>query len=125
MSVSIVTGSSDSPQVYRDLALTNTVVGVYGSMCELTGWNIINNNSSTVYVKFFEGTSGTITLGTTVPVKVLQIPANTTIYLEHNKTRPQYYFKTAPSIVCVTGLADTNTTAPSTAIYTEIFYTKT
>jgi hypothetical protein len=123
MSTTLTTGGYNAPKVYLDTALTNTVVGATIAPCNLTGWNIINANTSDVYVKFFDVSSGTVTLGTTQPVKTLLVPSSSTIYLEHNKEISQYYFSTALSLVCVTGLAVSNTTAPTTAIYIETYYT--
>lgn len=125
MSQSIVMGSTDSPDKYRDNALTNVAVGVYGSPCELTGWNIINPNTSDVYVKFYNGTSGTVTVGTTTPEMTLFVPPSASVVLEHRKGSGQHYFRTAMTVACVTGLADSNSTAPTTAIYCEILYEKT
>lgn len=122
MSASTITGSSKSPNVYQDTTLTNVVVGVSSSACELTGWNIINNDAASVYIKFFQGTSGSITLGTTIPFKILQVPAQTTVYLEHDKERGQGYFTEGMSIVSVAGLATSNSSAPGTATYIEIYF---
>lgn len=122
MSQTLNTGAQDDPNVYRDTALTNVAVGIT-TPCNLTGWNIINTNSSDVYVKCFDASSGSVTVGTTTVVKTLLVPANSTVFQEHIKNNSQYYFATALSLACVTGLADSNTTAPTTAIYIEIFYT--
>ncbi len=125
MSITTITGAYNSPNIYRDLALTNVVVGVSNSACELTGWNIINNDSASVYVKFYNGTSGSIVLGTSVPIKTLQVPAQTTVYLEHNKELGQGYFPAGLSIASVAGLADSNTTVPGTVTYIETYYRNT
>lgn len=127
MSQHLDTSGSNSPRVYRDTALTNVPVGIASSgitHIQLTGWNIINPNTSDVYVKFYDASSGTVTVGSTTVVKTLLIPANSTVYQEHNKDNTQYSFIGGMSFACVTGLADSSTTAPTTAIYAEIFFNK-
>ena len=123
MSTTLTTGGFNSPKVYRDTTFTNVVVGVSSASSELTGWNIINNDTASVYVKFFDvASSGTVTLGTTAPVKVLQVPANSTVYMEHRFRESQYYFQNGISAVSVSGLADSSTVAPGTATYIEVYY---
>lgn len=123
MSTSLSTGGSDAPKIYRDTALTNVVVGIATQQSDLIGWNIINPNSSTIYVKFYDvASSGTVTAGVTEPVKVLMVPANSTVYMEYNRHQSQYYFVNGICAISVTGLADSNTTAPTTATYVEIYY---
>lgn len=123
MSRTLSNGGTDAPKTYRDTALTNTVVGISTQSSDLIGWNIINLDSSTVYVKFYDiASSGSVTLGTTEPVKVLLVPSNSTVYMEYNKFQSQYYFKNGICAVSVTGIADSSTTAPTTATYVEIYY---
>jgi hypothetical protein len=123
MSTALNTRGTDSPKVYRDTAFTNVVIGATGSPADLMGWNIINNDTAAVYVKFFDvASSGTVTLGTTLPVKVLMVPAQTTVYMEYKKDQSQYYFASGIAAASVAGLADSNTTAPATATYIEIYY---
>jgi hypothetical protein len=123
MSVNLTNNSGNSSNIYRDTGLTNVVVTVSDSASELRGWNIINPNSSDVYVKFCDvATSGTTTIGTTAVVKTLHIPANGSVYLENNVHSSQQFFSLGMQIYCVTGLADSNTTAPTTAIHCEINY---
>jgi len=123
MATSTINGGTQSPYIYRDTALTNTAVTAYNGVSELRGWNITNPNSSEVYVKFYDTTS-TVTVGTTAIVKTLYIPANGTVYLEFRKDSAEISFQSALKLACVTTLADSGSTAPSTAVYCEIFYTK-
>jgi len=115
-------GSTNAPLVYRDTAVTNTAAAVTNRETELMGWNIINPNSTDVYVKFVDASSGTITVGTTAVVRTLLVPANTTIYQNSVTGSPQLYFTTGMSVYAVTALADSNTTAPSTAVHLCIMY---
>lgn len=122
MSTSLNTGGSNDPKVYKDTTLTNVAVSASSSACELTGWNFINTNSSDVYVNFCDVSSGTTVVGTSAVVKKLLIPAQSTVVLEHNRMNPQYYFQNSLTLYAVTGVADTNTTAPTTGIYCEIYF---
>lgn len=122
MSVTITPGSTDSPLVYKDKGLRNVVVGASNVPTELCGWRITNPNSTEVYVKFFNGSSGSITLGTTEPVKEFLVPALGETFLESNQSNPQLYFSTALSLVAVTGLASSSTGAPVLSVDVEIYY---
>ena len=109
---------------YRNTALTGTVVNIPTNGIVPTGgyvvkgWNIINTaNTTDVYVKFYNNVASSVTLGTTTPVLTLHVPANGSVFLEANKNNDIRNFDTGMSVVCVTGLADSSTTAPSTAIH--------
>ena len=122
MAQTTIKGSDNAPYIFRDTALTATVASGTTVPCELTGWNIINPNSTDVYVKFCNSAGATI--GTTAVSKTLLVPANASIYMEHNKNASQKYFGTAMMVYCCTTLADSGSTAPTTALYIELFYKK-
>ena len=124
MSTTITTRSSNSPDTYKDKALSNTVVGATSVPTELCGWRIINPNSTTCYVKFYNGSSGDITLGVTEPIKEFLVASGSEIFLESDKDNPQMYFQDAMSIVAVTGLATSSTGKPILALDVEIYYYK-
>lgn len=115
-------GTTDAPAIYRDSVVTNVAVSGCNTACELTGWNIINTNTTDVYLKFSDVASGTTTIGTTAVVKTLLVPASTTIYMEHVSGTAQQYFNISMTCYCVTGFADSNSTAPTTGLYVELFY---
>lgn len=123
MAASTIAGDFINPDVYRDTALTSTAVYATTVPATLTGWNIINPNSADVYVKFCDRASGVI-VGTTAIVRTLLIPGASTVYLEHNKISGQGAFSKGISLFCTTLIADTDTTAPGTAIQLCIFYKK-
>lgn len=124
MATTITPRSSDSPSVYKDKALTNVVVGVSPDAAELCGWRIINPNSTEAYVKFFNGSSGTVVLGTTEPIKEFLVAPLSEIFLASNKRNPQLYFETAMSVVAVAGLATSSTGKPILGLDVEIYYYK-
>lgn len=125
--VTAINNSTTPPdyQRYRNTALSNTdvdvaVAGVSGLY--VRGFNIINPNSSDVYIKFYNSTAASTTVGTTVPVLSLMVPANGSIFEPFENNKIIALFTTALSIACVTGLADASTTAPTTPIHISLQY---
>lgn len=125
MSQTIDNGSTNAPRIYRDTTLTNVAVSASILPVELTGYTFTNPNSSDVYIKFYNASSGTTTVGTTTVVRTIHVPRNTTVFQEHRKNQSLQYFSSALTVAATTGLADSSTTAPATGVYAEIYYTKT
>lgn len=104
---------------YRNTALSNTAVTVKGSAGSVMGWNVLNINTTAVYIKFYNSASPTV--GTTTPLLTIGVPPGdgTTpgmVFLEPSLI-PVEVFSTAISVACVTGMADNSTTAPATVIH--------
>lgn len=126
MAQTLNTGGYDSPIVYKDKSVTNSVICVSSVPCELTGWRITNPNSSTAYFKFFDSaTTGGVTLGTTEPCKEFSVPALGEIFVSHVKGTSQYYFSLGMCIVAVTGLATSSTGTPILPMDVEIYRSRT
>lgn len=111
---------------YRNTALSSTDVAIKGSACNLYGFTLINVNVVPVYVKFYNGTAASVTVGTTVPVAIIEVPAGdgTTpgcVVLAPGSVSYRFV-STGLVVAAVTGLADNSTAAPSTAIYAEALY---
>lgn len=113
------------PFWWRNTELENTPVTIHNGEVKLLGWNIINPNTTEVYVKFWDAHDDDVVLGTTVPILTLFIPGNSTVYLEGNFNAPQRELSTALSCAVVTGIGDSSTTDPATSIYIEILYAPT
>ena len=110
---------------YRNTALSSTdvqavVCGTGGF--NIRGFNIINPNSSDVYVKFYDALAANVTVGTTTPILTLLVPANGSVFEPFESQKVVAFFNTAITLAAVTGLADSSTTAPSTAIHVSIQY---
>lgn len=107
----------------------NVRAGIYQISSEgsdVSGWNIINPNSSPVYLKFVDATSsGTITIGSSVIEKTLLIPALTTVIESSNVTTQtsQCAFDRGINFFVTTLLPDNDTSTPLLACMVEIFYT--
>ncbi len=111
---------------YRNTALTATKAVIKASSCNLYGFNLVNSNTVPIYVKFYNGTSASVTVGTTVPTAVIEIPAG-------DGTTPgcvvlapgsiSYRFVSMGLVVAaVTGLADASIETPTTPVYCEALY---
>ena len=105
----------------RNTALTNTPIQIKASAGQTRGWNLINLNTIAVYVKFYDALAANVAVGTTAIIRTLAVPSNGVFFLE---TQPvtQDDFATAISIACVTGLADSNTIAPTIPIHAAVRY---
>ena len=111
---------------YRNTALSSTPQQVKASGATLLGWNFINSNTVTVYVKLYDALLANVTVGTTTPVKTIAIPpgdgTNPGIFYMAIQGYPQELITTGLTIACVTGLADSSTAAPATAIHASLRY---
>src|SRR5258705_2998640 len=112
-----------SPNVYRDDNLRTSVVTVNSEPADLYGWNIINPNSTAVYIKFYD-TTGIVTIGTTAVVKTLLIPGTSTVVLGTSTARgkSQMVVNTGLKMAVTTEMQDSGTTEPTLAVYSEIYY---
>lgn len=111
---------------YRNTALSSTDVAIKASTANLYGFTLTNVNTTAVYVKFYNGTTATVVVGTTAPAAVVMVPAGdgTTpgeVLLAPGSV-PWLFVNFGLTVAAVTGLADNSTAAPSTAIYIEAQY---
>lgn len=111
---------------YRNTALSNNPSAVKATAGSVMGWNFINPNTVPVYVKFYNLTSGSVTVGTSAVVLTIMVPPGDGVthgmFFQEPDLVPVEVFSTAISIVCVTGLADNSITAPSTPIHVSVRY---
>lgn len=109
---------------YRNTALAATKQAAATAACALFGVTLINPNTVTVYLKLYDAAVGDVTVGTTTPAVVYAVPAgNGTTpgqFLLTPEAVAAEYFSTAITVAAVLELADSGTTAPSTAIYARI-----
>jgi len=104
----------------RKKDLSNTAFAIKGSAGNLLGWSIINPNASAVYVKFYDKVAGSVVVATDEPLLTLMVKANDAIYQEANSVQRE--FTTAMSMRVTTVLADTDNTAPGTAVQINVKY---
>lgn len=110
-----------SPTWVPIASLGSTKQAISTVASNLAAWNLINPNASAVYVKFYNASLASTTVGTTTPFHTLMVPASGSVVFQ-SPTNSFKQFSTAITIACVTGLADNDTTAPSTAIRADIGY---
>lgn len=109
--------------ISRDIDLDNsTLTVVKASAGMLYGMSITNTSTATVYVKFYNATSGT--LGTGTPVITIGIPGNSTDDTLFSQMFPMgVEFSTGICVGAGTGVADADNTDPGTnAVVANIFY---
>jgi hypothetical protein len=124
----VLSGSSSTSNgvsYYRQTALSSTALQIKSSSGNFIGYSAVNQNTVPVYVKFYDNAAPTV--GTTIPVHVVMIPAS-------NGTTPgardgalvdmlhPRFFTNAIYVVATGALADTDTSTPSSAIYFEGTY---
>lgn len=122
---SIILAAESGYLTYRNTVLTNAAVQVKASGGSIMGWNFINVNPVTVYVKFYNLASN-VTVGNSPILLTQAVPggsaSNPGINFLEAGLIPQEVFSAGISIACVTGLADSSNTAPTTPIHASVRY---
>jgi hypothetical protein len=91
---------------FNDIALTATVVSETTGPGELVGVNLYNPNAAVIFVQFFDvapDNLASITLGTTLPLFWLPVPAGANFHGELATVNPNF----------VNGIAMAATTTPT------------
>lgn len=96
-------------------SVTNSPTSIKGSAGQLYGWYIYNPNATVAYVQIFD--SGSISLGTTVPVLSLGIPpgAGANVFSDTG-------FPFTNNIAYAVTTTRTGSTAPSSSVDTNFFF---
>lgn len=105
---------------FRSLTVNSTAQAVKASGGNLYGWNIINRDAVTIYVKIYNVAAASVNPASDVPIRTLQVAANGSV-VELN-TVPWNVNSTAIAVRAVTEATDTGTTAPATLPIIEILY---
>ena len=110
--------------IARDIDLDNgTLTVVKASAGQVYGWDITNTTTATVFVKFYDATSGT--LGTGTPVLTIAIPGNASDDTLHTKNfgGQGLTFATGICVGAGTGVADADNTDPgANGVVANIYY---
>jgi hypothetical protein len=116
--------TSGGLSIARDIDLDNsTLTVVKAAAGQLYGWHITNTSTATVFVKFYNATSGT--LGTGTPVLTIGIPGNATddTLAIANMGDHGIAFSTGICVGAGTGVADADNTDPgANAVVANIYY---
>ena len=109
--------------ISRDIDLDNsTLTVVKNAPGQLYGWDITNTTTATVFVKFYDATSGT--LGTGTPVMTVAIPGNASDDTLSSKSMAYgIIFATGICVGAGTGVADADNTDPgANGVVANIYY---
>lgn len=117
---------------YQKWNLTGTPQQVFSGNANLNKISVINTNTNTVYVKFYDFApyySGTVHVTapsyTVTPKYVLQCYPNSQIFTDVINSPSQktvWTFTAGVSVKAVEGFAPTNTVSPSDSVYIDIEY---
>ena len=105
----------------RETALSATPWIIASRDVDLYGWTIINPNTSMVYVKVFA--TSTPTVGETAPVTVIPVPGGNASNAGFSIKEPERIYRFCDggmAIAVVTGLLDSDNTAPASDVYCEL-----
>lgn len=105
---------------YKNIDLGATKQEIKATQGNIYGWHLYNAAATTRFFKFVYQPAANVTVGTTVPSLPIPIPAGAAA----NVAFPDgINFRNGLTVYCVTGVADNNTTAPSTNdCQIELFY---
>lgn len=121
VSVAPLTAFGPGADVFRSLDLDETEEAVKTSAGTVFGWNITNTAGSTRYVKLYNATVASVSVGTTAPRQTLVVAAGATITMTPGSVG--IYYGTAITAAATTGLADNDTGAPgANEVVCEIYF---
>jgi hypothetical protein len=111
--------------IFRSLDIDETEEDVKTSAGTVYGMWVTNTATSTRFVKFYNATAASVTVGTTTPVITIGIPGNTSDDVSGNfgPGGMGIGFATAISVAATTAAADNDTGAPSAGdVIINVFY---
>lgn len=106
--------------VFRTIDLDETEEEVKATAGQVYGYYFYNAANALRYLKIYNGTAASVTVGTTTPVLTLPLPATSA---GHISFPVPVAFSTAICVAATTGLADNDTGAPSANdVILNVFY---
>lgn len=112
--VRVLPVAADGCSVHRSIDIDESEEEVKGTAGTVYGVWFSNMATSTRFLKFYNATAANVTVGTTTPVLTLAMPGNTSDDVSGVFSLPQgIKFDTAISVAATTGIADSDTGAPS------------
>jgi len=122
--VRVLPVAADGCSLFRSIDLDETEEEVKGTAGTLYGVMFSNMATSTRFLKFYNATAASVTVGTTTPVMTLALPGNTSDDISGVFSIPQgIAFGTAITVAATTGIADNDTGAPSANdVIVNVFY---
>jgi hypothetical protein len=111
--VRVLPVAADGCSIFRSIDLDETEEEVKGTAGTVYGIIFSNLATATRFLKFYNATAASVTVGTTTPVLTIPLPGNATDDISGFHSIPQgIKFDTAITVAATTGLADNDTGAP-------------
>jgi len=107
--VAIRPETSNGLTIFRSIDLDETEEEAKGTAGQVYGWYIYNTASSVRFVKLYNATAASVSVGTTTPVMTIPIPPTSGANVEFTNG---IAFSTAITAAATTGVADSDTGAP-------------
>lgn len=122
--VQVIGQAANGCSIFRSLDLDESEEEVKASAGTVYGVWFSNMATSTRFLKFYNATAASVTVGTTTPVLTLALPGNTSDDISGVFSIPQGIgFSTAITVAATTAIADNDTGAPSANdVIVNIFY---
>lgn len=117
--------SAGGLSIFRSLDLDESEEEVSSTACSVYGAWVTNTATATRWLKFYNATAASVSVGTTTPVITIGIPGNTSDDISANfgPGGMGVSFGTALSVAATTGVADSDTGAPAANdVIVNIFY---
>lgn len=117
--VEIHPGSSGTVSVFRSLDLDETEEAVKTTAGTVHGFILQNLSTAARYVKFYDGGTTAVAVGTTTAVATFALEGSMSIAMQI----PPLPFATAITVAATVGLLDSNASAPGTnEVLCTVFY---
>lgn len=110
--------------IYRNIDVDEVDVTVKASAGQIYGLWFTNTAVATRFLKFYNATTANVVVGTTTPVITIALPGNTTDDISGVFSSAYgIQFDTAITIAATTGIADSDTGAPTANdVVVNLFY---
>lgn len=111
--VTLAPHTQGGPTIFRSLDIDESEEEIKATAGQVYWIHAMNMVATARYLKFYNATAASVTVGSTTPVLTFPIPANSTTGAGFVFNIPQGIpFSTAISVACTTGVADADTGAP-------------
>lgn len=122
--VQVLPVAANGCELFRSIDLDESEEEVKSSAGTVYGVAFSNLAASTRFLKFYNATAASVTVGSTTPVLTLALPGNASDDVSGAFSFPQgIKFSTAITVAATTGVADADTGAPgANEVLVNIFY---
>jgi hypothetical protein len=121
----VVPLATNGQTIFRSLDLDESEEQIKATGGSVYGLWVTNRATATRYIKFYNATAASVTVGTTTPVITVGVPGNSTddIAAMLSGGGPGIMFGTAITVAATTGFADDDTGAPdANDLIVNVFY---